>query len=322
MDKRVMDAVLVAYEKKREKNSLEEARRLREISAKFPYLSQLLEKRHRMVMDSVRSAFAGKDAPDAEERMAQYNREIRALLKEKGFPEDYLSPVCECEKCRDSGYIYENGHKRPCECLEKACLRALSGAEETQGASGTFEAFDETVFPEAPLPGTDVTQREYMRIVRDRCLLYASQLPLGPLKTLLLHGGSGLGKTYLLQCVGNEAMKRGMQVASVSAYDLLMALKNAYFSRTGEGAEEYLEAELLLIDDLGMEPLIENVTVEQIYYLLNTRLNKGLYTAITTNLSRTEIQQRYTERVSSRLLNTRTGLAIPFRGRDIRLLKD
>lgn len=322
MDKRVMDAVLAEYESKREKNGLEEDRRLREINGKYPELARLLERRHRMVMDSVRSAFAGQGAPDAEERMAQYNGEIRSLLKKNGYPEDYLSPVCECAICRDTGYIYENGRKRPCTCLEKACLRALADAEKTQDGEGTFEAFDETVFPEVLLPGTDVTQREYMRIVRDRCLQFARQLPRGGIKTLLLHGGSGLGKTYLLQCVGSEARNQGVQAVSVSAYDLLMALKNASFSRTGEGAEEYLETELLLVDDLGMEPLIENVTVEQIYYLLNTRLNRGLYTAFTTNLSRTEIQQRYTERVSSRLLNTRTGLAVPFLGRDIRLMKE
>lgn len=320
MDKRVMDAVLATYREKQEKNGLEEDRRLREIEEKHPDLFALVEKRHLMVMDSVRFAFAGQAAQDAETRMAQYNDQIRALLQKKGYPADYLSPVCECPICRDVGYIYENGVQKYCECLERALSQAQNDGEQSE--EGTFEAFDESVFPETPLPGTDVTQRSYMRIVRDKCRQYAAQLPGGRIKTLLLHGGSGLGKTYLMQCVGDEARKKGMQVTFVSAYDLLMALKNAYFSRTGEGAEEYLETGLLLIDDLGMEPLMENVTVEQIYYLLNTRLTRGLPTVISTNLSRTELQQRYTERVSSRLLNTRTGLALPFLGKDIRLLKN
>ena len=108
---------------------------------------------------------------------------------------------------------------------------------------------------------------------------------------------------------------------SVTAYDLLMDLKNAYFSRTGETADAYFEATLLLIDDLGMEPLIDSVTVTQIYNLISTRLKRGLYTVISTNLTREELQKRYTERMTSRLLDPRTGMAIAFLGQDIRLMK-
>jgi len=160
-----------------------------------------------------------------------------------------------------------------------------------------------------------------MQVIRNKCLSYAENVPHGPIKTLLLHGGSGLGKTYLLHCIGHYARERGVDTLYVTAYDLLMDLKNAYFSRTGENAREYFEAELLLIDDLGMEPLMEGVTVEQIYHLINSRLSSGLYTAISTNFTRVELQKRYTERLSSRLLDVRTSLALPFLGKDIRLMK-
>ena len=161
-----------------------------------------------------------------------------------------------------------------------------------------------------------------MRVVREKCLRFAQNVPQGPCKTLLLHGGSGLGKTFLLHCIEQEARARGVDTLYATAYDLLMALKTAYFSYGGDSAADYFDVSLLLIDDLGMEPLMENVTVEQIYNLLNSRLTRGLPTAISTNLSRTELQQRYTERVSSRLLDSRTGQAIAFYGRDIRLVKE
>ena len=65
----------------------------------------------------------------------------------------------------------------------------------------------------------------------------------------------------------------------------------------------------------------ENITVEQLYHLLNARLSRGLYTAVSTNLSRVDLKNRYTERVSSRLLDTRSSLAIPMLGKDIRLIR-
>lgn len=321
MNNAVMEEVLASFAEKQEKNRQEEDRRLKTIRELHPDLAKLMQQRHDMVMASVRGAFSGNAAQDPEQKMLLYNQEIKRLLESKGYPADYLSPICDCVQCGDTGYIYKGVTREMCDCLKKAYLSAISRQGEPENADKTFDCFDETRFPEDPLPGTDVTQRQYMRIIRDKCLNYADQIPGGAIRNLLLHGGSGLGKTYLLHCVENQARKKGLDVLYITAYDLLTALKNAYFSRNGETADEYLNAQLLLVDDLGMEPLMENITVEQMYYLLNARLAKGLYTAVSTNLSRTELQKRYTERVSSRLLDTRTSLALPFLGKDIRLMK-
>ena len=302
-------------------NEREETRRKEEIAARHPDLQALLQRRHEMVLRAPLQALSAGTTLDIEAQMADYNRKISALLQEKGYPADYLYPVCQCKICEDKGYIYENSMQKPCECLKNAYAALRSQVSGNSALGQCFECFDEGRFPETALPGTDVTQREYMRILRNRCLQYAENIPAGPIKTLLLHGGSGLGKPFLLHCVENHARARGVQTLFVTAYDLLMALKNAYFSRTGETAQEYFDAPLLLIDDLGMEPLMENITVEQIYALLSSRMSKGLYTVITSNLSRTELEKRYTERVSSRLLDTRTGMALPFQGKDIRLMR-
>ena len=321
MDNQAWARVRAAFEEKRQRNEREEARRREEIARLHPDLDQLVSQRHEMILRSVRGAFSGAAPTDAARLMGEYNRKIADSLVAKGYPGDYLTPVHDCPLCQDSGYVYDQGAQKPCECLKRAYLTALSQEGEALSRNQTFDNFDETRFPDAPLPGTDVTQREYMAVVRQKCLQYAQGVPEGPVKTLLLHGGSGLGKTYLLNCVGNAARERGVDTLYVTAYDLLMALKTAYFSRTGETAREYFDAPLLLIDDLGMEPMMETVTVEQIYHLLNDRLIHGRYTAISTNLNRVELKQKYTERVSSRLLDTRTGLAIAFQGRDIRLIR-
>ena len=321
MDNQILSLVMADFAARRLENEREENRRKEEIAAHHPDLQALLDQRHQMVMKAALNGFFGDQVMDAEKRMAEFNQEIAALLQKKGYPVDYLSPVCQCKICQDTGYIYEHSIKTYCECLKKAYAALRSQSAGNSAAAQCFECFDESRFPETALPGTDVTQREYMRILRNRCLQFAENIPQGPYKTLLLHGGSGLGKTFLLHCVENHARARGVQALFVTAYDLLMALKTAYFSRTGETAQEYFDVPLLLIDDLGMEPLMENITVEQIYALINTRMSRGLYTVITSNLSRTELEKRYTERVSSRLLDIRTGMALPFQGKDIRLLR-
>ena len=322
MDNQVLVRVAEAYEQRQAENQREEDRRRREIAQNHPDLDRLLSERHQMILRSVRGAFTGGVPADPEQAMEEYNRKIARLLSEKGYPADYLAPVCVCPLCGDTGYVYEGPVMRRCACFQAAYEKALAEAGQGQESKASFARFDDKRFPDLPLPGTDVTQREYMRVVRERCEKYATGVPDGPIKTLLLHGGSGLGKTFLLECVESAVREKGVDTLYTTAYDLLNALRNAYFSRTGETAQAYFDATLLLIDDLGMEPLMENVTVEQIYNLLNARLSRGLYTAVSTNLSREELGKRYTERVSSRLLDTRTGMAIFFQGRDIRLTRN
>lgn len=322
MDQAIWAQTEARFEALRQENQREEAHRQAEIAQKHPDLYRLTQERHDMILRSVRGAFTTGTPQDPEAVMREYNRKISDLLQSRGYPADYLTPVYHCPVCQDQGYVYDHAVRKPCACFLKAYDAALAQAGEDGRAPETFDAFDESRFPDAPLPGSDVTQREYMGVVRARCRQFADGVPVGPVKTLLLHGGSGLGKTFLLRCVGSAVRDRGVETLSVTAYDLLADLKAAYFSRDGEPPAIYFDVPLLLIDDLGMEPLMQNITVEQIYNLLNARLNRGMYTALTTNLSREELKARYTERVASRLLDTRSGMAIPFLGKDIRLVRE
>jgi len=322
MPNAIWSQVEAEFERRREENSREESRRRAEIAERCPELNRLVEERHSLIMRSVRGAFAGGGLSDAEAVMLDYNRRIAAMLQKNGYPADYLSPVCKCAVCGDLGFVYEQSVRKPCECFLQEYRQALCQTEGTGGSKETFAAFDENRFPDAPpLPGINISQRQLIKRTRDWCVQFAEGVPGGPIKTLLLHGGSGLGKTFLLHCMENAVREKGIAVISTTAFDLLMKLKTAYFSNTGETAQEFFDVPLLLIDDLGMEPMMENITVEQIYNLLNARMTKGLYTAITTNLTLDEVKKRYTERVSSRLLNKRVAQAAHFQGKDIRMMK-
>lgn len=323
MNQKILNEVLSQFAEKRHLHEAEEVRRLEEIKQRHSELNRLLEQRHEMVMGSVRDAFLGEEAQAAEARMAEYNRAIAEGLRRCGYPADYLAPIQDCPQCGDTGFYYDAGSvRRSCECLKKAYLATISTQEEAIAGGASFETFDLKRFPNEKLPGKEVTQRAYAKTVRDKCFQFAHSIPDGACKTLLLFGGSGLGKTFLLHCVEQEVRTRGVDTLYVTAYDLLMALKTAFFSNLGDGAADYFNVSLLLIDDLGMEPLIENVTVEQIYNLLNSRIARGLATAISTNLPLTDLKKRYTERITSRLMDINSSQHIQFLGRDIRLVND
>ena len=76
--------------------------------------------------------------------------------------------------------------------------------------------------------------------------------------------------------------------------------------------------DLLIIDDLGTECL-NNVTVSQFFSLLNERHLNQKSTIISTNLFLEDIQNRYSERIFSRIMNHY--ISCKFTGPDIRRLK-
>ena len=87
-----------------------------------------------------------------------------------------------------------------------------------------------------------------------------------------------------------------------------------------DGFTSLLEAPLLLIDDLGTEPMMRNITVEYLFTLLNERMANKRHTVIATNLTPLQLQERYGERVASRLLDRSQTLPLLLRGKDLRLL--
>lgn len=245
--------------------------------------------------------------------VSQIQSEIARRLGALGMPEDALSVRCACDVCQDTGYVGEL-RQTMCECMK---LRRMQLMREDAGLTGgdgqTFEAFDPSVFPEG-------TQRERALGARALCEKYTSSLLGGGALNLVLMGESGLGKTYLLNCVAARAIQQGVPAMPMSAFQMLGAMREYHFGQTGEDAQlnQMLSAELLLIDDLGTEPMLRNITVEYLFMLLNERMSRRLHTVIATNLSPGELLERYNERVVSRLMDRTKGEFIRLTGKDIR----
>ncbi len=75
---------------------------------------------------------------------------------------------------------------------------------------------------------------------------------------------------------------------------------------------------MLILDDLGTE-LVTEFSRSALYTLINTRLLGGKKTVISTNLSLSQLEHRYTPQILSRLEGEYQTLL--FVGRDIRRLK-
>lgn len=319
MRKEIMEALQADYSAQQQRDAEENLRRREEAERRSPEIARILQARQNMIYGSIRGILAGrKSADDLPGQMTRLSGQLREALKAAGLPEDYLEPVYRCPICQDTGYVGEND-RRMCGCLREAYHRRLYqavGLDEKEEQS--FERFDLNVFPDRQVEGKKVTQRGQMNTIRNVCREWVEAYPAAPTRDVVLSGKSGLGKTYLLHCMARVLLDRGVNVLLLSAYQMLAIARRAYFDHQEEEFENVLQAEVLILDDLGGEPMVENVTIVQLLRLLDERQIAGRSTLISTNLSGEELKARYTERVASRLLDERNCLFIPLAGSDVR----
>ena len=139
--------------------------------------------------------------------------------------------------------------------------------------------------------------------------------------SIMMLGATGLGKTHLSLAIAKQVILKGYHVLYCTAQDILRKIEREHFSRSiveDETLQTVLDADLLILDDLGAE-YNTPFNVSSVYNIINTRMNFGKPTIISSNLTSQELEERYTERVVSRLLTQYTYLR--FIGEDVRQLK-
>lgn len=256
---------------------------------------------------------------DTESRLAEVRRrneellaERRRILAENGYPEDYSDIQYECAVCGDTGYV---GTKM-CACMRRALTEA--GYESSGlGALIRTQSFDNFSLAYYEKGG----QPDRMRQALTRLRQFADGFDRDTYRNYLLIGATGLGKTHLSTAVAKRVIERGFDVVYVTAIALLRDFEAKQFDK-GVGMQQdprrYVEAELLIIDDLGTE-VSNQFTLSCLYDLINERINHHRCTIINTNLSSRELEARYNERITSRLLGEYQ--PILFVGTDIRRQK-
>lgn len=264
---------------------------------------------------------AAKGAPLAERQSAAEQRrqtqaDIDRLLAENGYGPHSLEPRYVCPDCQDTGMV--NG--RLCPCVGKLArqLRWQEISEETPLSLCSFESMDLSLYPNRTDPATGENIRALMRDNLEFLQAYARQFDLKS-ANLLIHGNAGLGKTHAALSIAKTVLEKGFNVVYICAQNLFDQLERERFADNCPLLEAVIEADLLILDDLGTE-YVNPYMSSCFYNILNTRILEKRPTIYTTNIVDGKIfEARYTEKIASRL----DGSCEPvlFLGEDIRGLK-
>ena len=294
-DGTIMQRALARFDqaKQRRADELEQRRRL--AFARQPRLAEIDRELRGTMGRIVTSALQkGTDPLPAirvlRDENLELQRERAELLTAMGEPIDYLDDAPACPLCGDTGY--RKG---------QVCDR--------------FDYYDDAVWPDY---GT--SPRANMERNFDVCRDYAYQFSKGS-GSLLLSGGTGLGKTFLSACIARVVSDGGYSVVYDTAGRIFSQFEEAKFRGDAEGdadAKRCQRCDLLIVDDLGTE-MTTSFVQSALYQLVNGRLMEGKATIISTNLAPEELGARYGGAVLSRLEGEYE--ILPFFGEDIRRLK-
>jgi len=242
---------------------------------------------------------------DNEYNEALSNDDFKALVKKLKISEsdakkntiklfDSLEELSHCKNCSNlydcknkvKGFVYFPELKEskllfsyiPCKYKKKAMKMAES------------KKTNQSILDNAKLKDIKITKNrtEIIKWIKD---YYDKFDPYTTNKGLYLHGNFGTGKTYLIAALLNELKNKfGVNIEIVYVPELLRKLKEN-LSLVGDKLYYLENVSILLLDDIGAEKVTEWGRDEILGTILQTRMNNGMPTFFTSNLTIPELEK-------------------------------
>lgn len=294
-----MDTFNQYYTSLREKNRRESQERWEECLRLSPEFAAIRQEKGQAFSLSGQKAL---------QSLGALRKKQRALLAQFQFPENYLEPIYTCPLCQDTGYTGSP--------VQKKCACRLRLEQQTRMESGrindweTFEHFDPDFYPDEASKARGLKIKAF-------CQQYADSLPAPQKPQLYLCGMPGLGKSFFANAIAYRALQNGVESLRVTAYYFVQDIMDG-LSKKVSPLPLYMNVPFLVLDDLGSEPMVPNVTGESLFALCDERRSAGRATVYITNLSLAELRDRYGERVTSRIADSAVTAAIQFSGSNLR----
>ncbi len=197
-----------------------------------------------------------------------------------------IEPPCRCKQCNDTGII--NG--KYCKCVIKRVINSES---------------ENLVLPQTDFIEAQKTAPKAISKVYGAARKYIDEYQSGAKPFFIIAGSSGTGKTVLASAIATEFMKNGASAVTVSAFDFVKRAKDYHTQFAIDNYNDLftpmLDCDVLVIDDLGTETMLKNITREYLYTVINERWLRKKHTVVTTNLKPEALIDRYGEAIFSRL---------------------
>lgn len=316
MSNELLSTLLLEYEQKKRNAELDLEKRKEDLYNRIPRLKSIEEELNNFAINTAKNILKGSQySLDAfNKKINDLKCEKAKILLENNISENFLLPFYDCKICKDTGYIQNSTYGSTlCPCLKQKLLNISYNKSNISNLDKeNFEKFNINIFSDkinTEKYKLNISPRQNILNIKQKCIEFIENFDNPNYNNLLFTGNTGLGKTFMSNCIANELIKNGKNVLYQTAPVLIETVidnkMNKYKSSSQDDFyKNVLESDLLIIDDLGTECL-NSMKLSELFTILNTRLlnlnNKITKTIISTNLNINNIFKIYEERISSRI---------------------
>ncbi len=313
------------YDRKRFDNKRHQDRRINEIYQAIPEIKDLEDQMITISAQFGRLALMDDkySLDDLKKKTIDLEAKKIELLISNGYSANYMDMDYHCQQCKDTGYI----DNEKCTCFKQTMAQLISSDSNLKEIikKENFSTFSFSFYSDDYIDESiGLSPLTNMKQVVAGCKNFVKNF--GNLdENILFLGNTGVGKTFLTNCIAKELLDKGYTVIYLTAFRLFDILEKYKFGKKGPetytAANQFdyiLNCDLLIIDDLGTE-MNNSFTSSQLYLIVNERLLKRLSTIISTNLPLNHLNSNYSERIYSRFISNYSIRRII--GEDIRLQK-
>lgn len=325
MNNKIVKKILKDYEDKCDRKNREHLIRKQEIYSLVPRIKEI--EKEISTLGVMTSKEILKNSSDMEKilhnlktKIENLKQEKAILMTENNLPLDYADIKYDCKNCNDTGYL-PNGQK--CNCFKQALIKVaykMSNIERLL-AKENFQTFNIELFSNESYEDERLTPRANMRFIANVCEGFVINFDKDNEENLLFYGTTGLGKTFMCNCIAKSLLDKGKIVLYQTAFNILDVIRSYKFKDSASVPTADLTynllftADLLIIDDLGTE-LTTSFSNTEMFNIINSRLVAGKKTIISTNHHPRQLSDMYSDRFFSRIFGK--FIELKFYGDDLR----
>jgi len=277
MNKQMFENIMTDYNKKRLTAARDADIRKEKLYEKIPEVEEV-DKQIKLLSIKLSKLFL-INPDNLNEQVLKLKKEIedykvkrKEIYEKNNIPEDYLEIKYECERCNDTGFLADG---KKCNCLNKQIINNLYTMSNMVHMlrKENFDTFDISVFSNEAYKNEKLTPKQNMYNILEASEDFCNNFYRNSLN-LLFYGGTGLGKTFMCNCIAKALIDREISVLYQTAFSLFEIVENHKFNKQIESEENRLyynmifDCDLLIIDDLGTE-FNNSFTNSELFNIIN-----------------------------------------------------
>lgn len=298
---RIYEDLKRVMENRRIRSAIQQQDKYESLIRRYPKLAEIEQRIAQTTEDALLMSLDGVRDDSLPQKLQKLEEDRRKILVDCHLTEEDLMVQPNCPICDDTGYVTvksPDGKEKEefCTCTRKLLAPAMlrrSGVEKFPKYSFENAQADYSINPQI--------FKSYEEMANSITI-----------KDAFFWGTSGRGKTFLAVAIVRRVAEKGhssLIIRSSEAMELMQEHRKiigSYYTPSQKEEEvrarkEYLiEADLLVLDDLGVEALTPN-TEADLLFILEGRSLSNKPTIITSNYKLDALKSRYGGRIIDRI---------------------